>query len=1255
MLKKVLRVATTFALLLAGYAGYVRVFAVVARSLQPILPDARGGLVPIGPTQSQTARQALRLAERAFGAGHWSANPQLPVRYYNTERGYWMYAGDYARTNAGKRVKFAPFALIWTSKQGKALKVISGNEAFIDFDQPFGLTSPGAGPARMVFARIDGEVRIRDDKGTPAKPGDDLTITMPYVELDEPALQIRSDSAVRLLDRGTQVTGFGLRIDLRPGDAPGRRPGPAARSPGTPGFNGAKSIVLLKDIRIEVDDVGRSGILPGTARPSPSASKDPAARVKTPLQIACDGPMRIVLPEPGPAAPPGAPTPPPGPPRPTIADFFRNVVVRRGAGVPDQINGDHLKAILFPADPHPAPTSPGTSAPPKPAATAAATAADDPDEGPLTELALREARVDGHAVWLQSEAQGIKARGNELIYKKLAPERPDETYFRADTGKMLWLEKVEYDGQGPDRGAIKTVTTLWSTDATIFEDGPAGGRSTVIARGPGRMESRPARDQPVERSASWQDQLQMRSYGLGEQARRLVTLTGSPRVDDPNQFILDARDSIVLALKPKPKPKPPTAGPSATAPPAPATSESFQVEWMTALGNVHMVSTKADAPGDETAADPGPPEAPKKTMTANDRLDVVFEHPAPAPVPAAPAPAAVAPAAATPAETATAAAPAPAGPSPDAGPKPDAPQPQPQPAEPALDVQADLVWAKVVVAGPPGRSGRSKGEVREVRMRHAVRLHQDPAPGKARGMDVTADALDLLSSAPGQAQIQAQGTADQPAEASTAEFTIRGPILGLDQGADFAWVQGPGELNQTANQGTGDGGRGMGARERGSDQSPADAKTPAAVADTSSPSPVPRPPSPMKKGPLHITWKERMEFHGRPPDDNNQPGPARALFFADVHATQDDDSMACQMMEAILDRPVAFVRPPGVRKAARTAAEPAEARPQVVSVLCRRQVEIVGRKRDETTGAIREVQRVSGEDVTYDRPSGTFWVDGPGIVRSYSREAPKPTDASVSRTAASAPGPADSPPAALARTPSTATAAPRRPSAVDPRRKVQGPDRAQPRPLLLTRIDFRKGMEGKVGTPSAGGQAGPRQAEFRGGVQVLRAAVSDFDRDLDRDHPPEDFVALDSRLLQVESIPAPPGSKAPARTLLKATDNATARTIDSAIQGDWITYDSASGLFYVYGTEANPVSIASQNGPGLPPSSGTARVVRYNPRTGVSDVHGSGSFQFFQPKTGIRPNPAAPPGPEKEPSKPKRPELRLVPRGNTERKGFDGR
>jgi DNA-binding transcriptional regulator YhcF (GntR family) len=66
-----------------------------------------------------------------------------------------------------------------------------------------------------------------------------------------------------------------------------------------------------------------------------------ADQAKTPMRLLCDGPMTLHLPLPMLPVPVG----PPAPPRPTIAEFFRNVVVERGVGVPDQITGDYLKAI----------------------------------------------------------------------------------------------------------------------------------------------------------------------------------------------------------------------------------------------------------------------------------------------------------------------------------------------------------------------------------------------------------------------------------------------------------------------------------------------------------------------------------------------------------------------------------------------------------------------------------------------------------------------------------------------------------------------------------------------------------------------------------------------------------------------------------------------------------------------------------------------------------------------------------------------
>ena len=90
-------------------------------------------------------------------------------------------------------------------------------------------------------------------------------------------------------------------------------------------------------------------------------------------------------------------------------------------------------------------------------------------------------------------SQGIKTLSNELIYKKLAPEKPDETYLRGDTPKGILVEKVDLVKEGPNKGKIEQITTIRSSDATIFDDGQSRDPETIIARGPGILEVRPAR------------------------------------------------------------------------------------------------------------------------------------------------------------------------------------------------------------------------------------------------------------------------------------------------------------------------------------------------------------------------------------------------------------------------------------------------------------------------------------------------------------------------------------------------------------------------------------------------------------------------------------------------------------------------------------------------------------------------------------------------------------------------------------------
>ena len=314
---------------------------------------------------------------------------------------------------------------------------------------------------------------------------------------------------------------------------------------------------------------------------------------------------------------------PPAPPDPTIATFTRDVVVLQAKPkqVPDQLNCDYLKLTFMPGKKPPRPAAPrhgtATATPPRmycecPRGSVGTTAAtgtgrlrppNPPPAGGAGGLTLRRADATGHAVWLQSVSQGIKTLSNELIYKKLAPEKPDETYLRGDTPKGILVEKLDLVKEGPNKGKIEQITTVRSSDATIFDDGQNRDPETIIARGPGILEVRPARDKPVARRAIWRDQLVMQNeIAADKQLRKRITLTGDPKFFDLAQATtLDAKNEIIVWLKPKAEPATPAV---ATTVPAPATVASssqtqakaqpgggkFDIEVLRALGDVHLLA-----------------------------------------------------------------------------------------------------------------------------------------------------------------------------------------------------------------------------------------------------------------------------------------------------------------------------------------------------------------------------------------------------------------------------------------------------------------------------------------------------------------------------------------------------------------------------------------------------------------------------------------------------------------------------------------
>ena len=103
MLKKIFKAVTAFILLVGCYFGYVRAFAVVVEQFRATRKIDGNAFVRI---DSRSMREAIELAKVHFGDDHWSAAEDLMFRYYNSERGFWMYAKEVVRVIEQDGVKY---------------------------------------------------------------------------------------------------------------------------------------------------------------------------------------------------------------------------------------------------------------------------------------------------------------------------------------------------------------------------------------------------------------------------------------------------------------------------------------------------------------------------------------------------------------------------------------------------------------------------------------------------------------------------------------------------------------------------------------------------------------------------------------------------------------------------------------------------------------------------------------------------------------------------------------------------------------------------------------------------------------------------------------------------------------------------------------------------------------------------------------------------------------------------------------------
>ena len=428
-----------------------------------------------------------------------------------------------------------------------------------------------------------------------------------------------------------------------------------------------------------------------------------------------------------------------------------------------------------------------------------------------------------------SPTQGVTIFCNELLHKIAAPEGPNQTYWRADRTRKVVVVKYDYveeQPRAPDGPVVrrpKSITHIWTVDATMLDSGSGMDTADLFANGPGLMETRPIpdkmdnllKDVPPDRTAVWQD-LMMLKNTLGPDQKivqRKVVLKGHPKVVDRlQQQSIDAVDTITAWLKPKPPASSTAKRTSSTARSVPdgktestGEGENFQIERLLAIRDVHLV-------------------ARSKHLTARDRLDASFQE-APIPVVArttvrgTPQPAAET---SSPADAALEGADTKANESENA---PKEKEPEPAMVAYAHRVEADILMnpkgesqsgkqdrtaktAKVSSSPSPGDPD-SDYEVRDMRLYGAVRLHQESSPGKTKGQDASCEKLVLHNEGPGRAVVDLYDRQEAkngelalatprppPAKVVTEDMYIEGPILKLNQITDEAKAFGPGKLIQ---------------------------------------------------------------------------------------------------------------------------------------------------------------------------------------------------------------------------------------------------------------------------------------------------------------------------------------------------------------------------------------------------------------------------------------------------------------------------
>ena len=128
----------------------------------------------------------------------------------------------------GKRIRLTPFLLISKSSDGKNTKTITSDVAVFDLNEPLSLQRDlgSANRSRSSTPISEPNVWVRDDKGTPRDPSDDMKIgPLTTVDYEESSQQITTQLDTYVVVQDPEYVGDRLRH----GDAVRKTDATAAR------------------------------------------------------------------------------------------------------------------------------------------------------------------------------------------------------------------------------------------------------------------------------------------------------------------------------------------------------------------------------------------------------------------------------------------------------------------------------------------------------------------------------------------------------------------------------------------------------------------------------------------------------------------------------------------------------------------------------------------------------------------------------------------------------------------------------------------------------------------------------------------------------------------------------------------------------------------------------------------------------------------------------------------------------------------